>query len=202
MTTPKTATGQRHDRHRQPRCDIALEKALSRTSTLPTAWSASTARPASANPFRPPGSPIAAAPTTSSQKRLDRKHTLKSILGEMGIKPAGTIPEMADQIAEELAASGRPLIIDEMDHLVAAGQVELIRDLYESSQASILLIGEEMLPTSSRSTNAVARSQLGFRAASVPEDARNLAPVAQVAIADDLLAHLVKKSWALSVASR
>nr|WP_249123784.1 ATP-binding protein [Pseudomonas aeruginosa] len=54
---------------------------------------------------------------------------------------------MADQIAEELAASGRPLIIDEMDHLVAAGQVELIRDLYESSQASILLIGEEMLPT-------------------------------------------------------
>ncbi|MEN1522998.1 hypothetical protein AAIH38_36195, partial [Pseudomonas aeruginosa] len=40
-----------------------------------------------------------------------RKHTLKSILGEMGIKPGATLPEMADQIAEELAASGRPLII-------------------------------------------------------------------------------------------
>ncbi|MBN0602975.1 AAA family ATPase, partial [Pseudomonas aeruginosa] len=64
-----------------------------------------------------------------------------------GIKPGATLPEMADQIAEELAASGRPLIIDEMDNLVASGQVELIRDLYESSQASILLIGEEWLPT-------------------------------------------------------
>ena len=116
----------------------------------------------------------------------------------MGIKPAGTIPEMADQIAEELAASGRPLIIDEMDHLVASGQVELIRDLYESSQASILLIGEEMLPTKLKKFERFHGRVLSWVPAQPVslEDARNLAPVYSpgVAIADDLLAHLVKKS--------
>ena len=128
-------------------CDLALERALSRTRSLPGLVC-----------FYGPsgfGKTMAAAWVANSRRAYyvqakslwNRKHTLKSILTEMGIKPAGTIPEMADQIAEELAASGRPLIIDEMDHLVSAGSVELVRDLYESSQAAILLIGEEMLPT-------------------------------------------------------
>ncbi|WP_207214001.1 hypothetical protein [Solidesulfovibrio carbinolicus] len=41
---------------------------------------------------------------------------------------------------------GRPLIIDEMDHVVERNAVELVRDLYEASRAAILLIGEKALP--------------------------------------------------------
>ncbi len=69
MTTPKTtqlASGMA-DIANIALCDIALEKALSRTSTLP-GLVCFYGPPASANPFRPPGSPIAAAPTTSRPK--------------------------------------------------------------------------------------------------------------------------------------
>lgn len=197
MTTPKT-TQLANGMANIALCDIALEKALSRTSTLPglvcfygpSGFGKSVSAAWVANRRR--------AYYVQAKSVWTRKHTLKSILGEMGIKPAGTIPEMADQIAEELAASGRPLIIDEMDHLVAAGQVELIRDLYESSQASILLIGEEMLPTKLKKFERFHGRVLSWVPAQPVslEDARNLAPVYSpgVAIADDLLAHLVKKS--------
>ena len=76
-----------------------------------------------------------------------KKGLLFSILKEMGIAPAHTIYEMTDQISEELVLSQRPLIIDEMDHIVDKKAVEIVRDIYEGSQAPILLIGEEKLPT-------------------------------------------------------
>ncbi|MEW6427294.1 MAG: AAA family ATPase [Thermodesulfobacteriota bacterium] len=75
-----------------------------------------------------------------------RKAVLAAILQVMGIQAARTIYEMADQVCEQLATSERPLIIDEMDHLVDRGAVEIIRDLYEGSGAAILIIGEERLP--------------------------------------------------------
>lgn len=76
-----------------------------------------------------------------------RKAILDAILREMGKVPAKTIAAMTDQIADELVISGRPLIIDEMDHVVDKRAVEVIRDIYEGSKAPILLIGEELLPT-------------------------------------------------------
>ncbi|WP_199508594.1 MULTISPECIES: AAA family ATPase [unclassified Psychrobacter] len=76
-----------------------------------------------------------------------KKSFLDSVLREMSIPAAKNASDMLGQIAEELAKSGRPLIIDEFDHLaVSAGKVEMIRDIYESSQGSILIIGEERLP--------------------------------------------------------
>lgn len=179
-------------------CDIALEKALSRTATLPgmvcffgpSGFGKSVSAAWVANRRR--------AYYVQAKSVWTRKHTLKAILGEMGIKPSGTIPEMADQIAEELAGSGRPLIIDEMDHLVASGSVELIRDLYESSQAAIMLIGEEMLPTKLKKFERFHGRVLSWIPAQPVTlgDARNLVPVYSpgVQIADDLLSHLVTKS--------
>lgn len=70
---------------------------------------------------------------------------LKNLLKEMGIHPAKDISEMTDQVSEQLLLSGRPLIIDEFDHIVKKKCVELIRDIYEGSNAPILLIGEENL---------------------------------------------------------
>lgn len=75
-----------------------------------------------------------------------KKSFLESVLREMTIPATKTSAEMLEQIAEELEKSGRPLIIDEADHLVKGNKIEMIRDIYESSQGTILIIGEEMLP--------------------------------------------------------
>lgn len=75
-----------------------------------------------------------------------KKALLTEILFEMGIAPEKTIYAMFNQICEYLGSTGRALIIDEMDHLVDKKAVEIIRDIYEGSQAPILLIGEEQLP--------------------------------------------------------
>lgn len=75
-----------------------------------------------------------------------KKALLGAILTEMGIKSATTLYAMADQVSEQLAVSGRPLIIDEMDHLVDKNAVEIVRDIYEGSNAPIMMIGEEQFP--------------------------------------------------------
>lgn len=75
-----------------------------------------------------------------------RKAVYQAILKVMGVVPAKTIYDMEDQVAAQLAASGRPLIVDECDHLVAKSSIEIVRDIYEASGAAILLIGEEHLP--------------------------------------------------------
>lgn len=71
---------------------------------------------------------------------------LDAILKEMGIEPKSRLADKTEQISEELVLSQRPLIIDEMDHIVDKKAVEVIRDIYEGSQAAMLLIGEEKLP--------------------------------------------------------
>ena len=75
-----------------------------------------------------------------------KKAFLQEILKEMGVPSAKTIYEMFNQVIEVLGDGDAPLIIDEMDFLVDKNAVELVRDLYEGSQAPVLLIGEETLP--------------------------------------------------------
>ena len=84
------------------------------------------------------------------QSSWTRRALMLHILREMGVQPAKNIYEMAEQAANQLTLSGRPLIIDELDHVVSRGMVELIRDIHESSNAGILLIGEESLPVKLR----------------------------------------------------
>jgi len=76
-----------------------------------------------------------------------RKALLGALLKEMGVAQATTMTGMLDQICEELALTGRPLIIDEFDYAVEKNMIDLIRDIYEGSNAPILLIGEEHLST-------------------------------------------------------
>ena len=75
-----------------------------------------------------------------------RKKLCQEILRDMGTQPAKTISDMVDQIAEGLARHDRPLIIDEVDHLVDRNMIEIVRDIHEASGATIILIGEEKLP--------------------------------------------------------
>ena len=127
-------------------CVQALERAVSRATHLPgmtafygpSGYGKSFAASFAANTYR--------AFYVECKSSWTRKAFLAAILREMGINPTKTNWEMTDQIAEELVLSGRPLIVDEMDHLVDKKSVEVVRDIYESSQSPILLIGEERMP--------------------------------------------------------
>jgi AAA domain-containing protein len=125
----------------------------------------------------------------------NRKALLEKILFEMSIKPHGTIPALLDQVCTQLAASRRPLMIDEFDFaLKGDSMVELVRDIYEGSQATVILSGEELLPNKLKKWERFHSRVLSWLPAQPVslKDAKALAPIyADVPIAEDLLQHLV-----------
>lgn len=76
------------------------------------------------------------------------KDLLEKILSEMGVAHGkATVSKLLDMVTQQLSASRRTLIIDEFDHAAKSDKlVELTRDIYEGSQGSLLLVGEELLP--------------------------------------------------------
>jgi DNA transposition AAA+ family ATPase len=74
------------------------------------------------------------------------KTLLTMIVTELGLRPRRLIPDMFDQAAQELAISGKPLIIDEADHILSTKTIEAIRHLHDKSGAPVILMGEELLP--------------------------------------------------------
>jgi len=128
-----------------------------------------------------------------------RKALLEKILIEMGAKPHGTIPQMLDQVCEQLATSGRMLMIDEFDYCARnESLVELVRDIYEGSQATLLLLGEELLPNKLKKFERFHSRILSWIPAQPVSinDAAQLAPIycPGVHVGTDLLEHLVKLS--------
>lgn len=75
-----------------------------------------------------------------------KKSFAEQVCKAIGIQPRGNIPAIVDEVVQVLALSGRPLIVDEVDHIVDSRTLELIRDLHDASGAAVLLIGEEHLP--------------------------------------------------------
>ena len=132
-----------------------------------------------------------------------RKVLLEKILLEMSItQPHGTMSDMLDQIAAQLAASGRMLILDEFDYAARSdSMIELVRDIYEaSSKGSILLLGEEMLPQKLKRPkyerfHSRILSWIPAQPVSLA-DAALLAPIyaPDVTVCEDLLDHLVRAS--------
>lgn len=126
-----------------------------------------------------------------------RKALLEKILLEMGAKPHGTIPQMLDQVCEQLATSGRMLMIDEFDYCIRTDSIiELVRDIYEGSQATLLLLGEELLPQKLKKWERFHSRVLSWIPAQPVslQDAAQLAPIycPDVRVANDLLEYLVK----------
>jgi len=125
-----------------------------------------------------------------------RKAFLEKILQEMAIRPIGTMGQLLDQVCEQLGASGRMLIIDEFDYAVkSASMIELVRDIYEGSQATLLFIGEELLPKKLKKWERFHSRVLSWipaQAVSV-DDADQLARIycPGIHVATDLLEHLV-----------
>ncbi|WP_457647393.1 AAA family ATPase [Profundibacter sp.] len=126
------------------------------------------------------------------------KKLCEAILIDQGVKPARTIADMVDQVSEELARTGRPLLIDEADHLVTRNMVEIVRDIYEGSGATVILIGEELLPQKLQAWERVHGRMLDWVGA-LPgnaDDLEHLAPIycPRIELSDGLKAHLLKVS--------
>lgn len=77
-----------------------------------------------------------------------KKAFLQAILREMSILPAITLSNMVDQVAEQLSRSTRPLIIDDVQYLLDKAVANVLTDIYNASQGTMVLIGEERVPTS------------------------------------------------------
>lgn len=126
------------------------------------------------------------------------KKLLQMIVTELGLRPKGTIPDMFDQAAQELAVTGRPLIIDEADHILAAKTIEAVRKLHDVSGAPVILMGEELLPQRLQTWERVHGRMLAWVEAepATIEDVGHLAKVyaPRVEIAPDLREAVLQSS--------
>ena len=127
-----------------------------------------------------------------------RKRYCQELLKELGIPVSGTIPDMVEKVVEGLALSGAPLIVDEFDHAVERGLVELTREIHDKSGAAMVLIGEEGLPLALVKYERFHNRMLDWVAAqpASAEDVRHLARLyaPEITIADDLVAHINRLS--------
>lgn len=179
-------------------CAKALERAMSRPRHLPgmicfygpSGFGKSFSAAYAANKHR--------AYYIECKSTWTKKAVLTAIAREMSLPPASTTYDLTDQISEALAQTDRPLIIDEMDHIVKREAVEIIRDLYEGSQVAILLIGEENLPNDLKKWERFHGRILDFIPAQAADasDTKVLAKFycRRVKIADDLLTEVAKRA--------
>lgn len=88
------------------------------------------------------GAAYIAAQSVWSQRSL-----LEAIAEELGItRLEKTAPKILRQIVDQLNHEPRALIVDETDHVVNKRSIEIIRDIHDSTQIAIMMIGEEALP--------------------------------------------------------
>lgn len=178
---------------------IAAERLVNRNAALPgiaclygpAGYGKTTAATAVANETR--------AYFVALRSAWGRKALLEKILLEMSIRPSGTVPQLLDQVCAQLASSNRLLILDEFDYAVHRDTIiELTRDIYEGSQATLLIIGEEMLPRKLQKWERFHSRVLSWIPAQPVSvaDTRELAKIyaPDIEIANDLLTHLVKIS--------
>lgn len=127
-----------------------------------------------------------------------RKDILCNIAREVGVSDKGRLGQILDRIAEQMALSERPLFIDEVDYLMTQSKIELVRDLHDASQGSIVMIGEELLPTKLKKWERFYRRVMTWvRAEPVSRhDAEQLAPIycPNVDLSDELYAHMLKSA--------
>ncbi|VVN72209.1 hypothetical protein PS726_00476 [Pseudomonas fluorescens] len=125
-----------------------------------------------------------------------KKAFLQAILREMCVHPHRTMSEMVDQIAVQLSTSMRPLIIDDVQYLLDKAVANVLTDIYNASQGTIVLIGEERVPASLAKLERLHNRVLEWvpAQAATLEDIRKLAEQSypNVEFADDLLEDLNK----------
>lgn len=130
-----------------------------------------------------------------------KKTLCERILIELGLGGAikGAVPTLLAAIVDRLAETqDRPLIIDEADFLIRKGMIDLVRAIHDKSQAPVILIGEELLPTKLQAHERAHNRMLDW-VATQPCDLEDTALIAArmsngVDIGDDLVAEIAKAS--------
>ncbi|MCJ2050867.1 AAA family ATPase [Methylobacterium sp. J-070] len=128
-----------------------------------------------------------------------RRTLMKAILVELGVTPRGTVADMVERAVELLGEEiDRPLMIDEADKLVDKGMIELVREIAECSQAPVILIGEEALPSKLVKVERVHNRVLDWAPAEPcdREDTRKLADLytPHLTLSDGLLDRVCERS--------
>lgn len=127
-----------------------------------------------------------------------RKGLAEAIAAAFGVRPERTLPKIFDQLVEQLTRSGRPLIIDEADHLIKQAKIELVRALHDSTGATVILVGEHTLPHNLKAIERVHGRMFDWVEAQPADidDARHLVPMygRGIGIAEDLLAAIHRES--------
>lgn len=125
---------------------------------------------------------------------------LMSILLELGEpRPRGSIEEMKNRaIMMMVADQRRPLIVDEAHFVASKRFVDVLRELSDKSGAAVILIGEEMLPTTLEAFERVHNRVLEWLPAQPcdAEDFRHLATARcrGIDIANDLATAILDKT--------
>lgn len=116
-----------------------------------------------------------------------QKALCEAILKELGVEPEKVIYRMVDQIGQILATENMPLIVDEADFLVKKKMIEIVRDIYEASFSTVILVGEEKLPSMLSKWERI-NSRLLERVAAEPLDDQDFALLMRIRCNDVELA--------------
>lgn len=132
--------------------------------------------------------------------------SLKSMLADIcracAIEPKGSSAELVAHIKEQMLA-GRPLFIDEVDHLFLPGSdttlrmIEQIRSLYDFAKVPVVLIGMDKLERKLKTREQLYRrvfQWVEFQDLDI-DDIRVLADtIIEIPVADDFLGMLIQKT--------
>lgn len=175
-----------------------IEKVQSRAFSLPgmaifhgpSGWGKTTAVTIAANEFQ--------AYCVQVKEHWTPTYLVQMIMQEIGLPPVRGVPAMVDAIGDHLLTSDRPLIVDDAQYLLQKKMLGLVRDIYESSQAPVILVGEEALSLNITRWENVHNRILEWQPAFACNisDAELLAPIYCKGVAVDaaLLAEILGKS--------
>lgn len=125
-----------------------------------------------------------------------KKAFLTAILRDMSILPERSLSDMVDQIAVQLSTSRRPLIVDDVQYLLEKAAANVLTDIYNASEGTIVLIGEERVPSSLQRLERLHNRVLEWVPAqpATIEDVRQLAieSYPELQFGEDLLEDLVR----------
>lgn len=103
----------------------------------PSGWGKSSAVTLACNEFQ--------AYFVEAQEHWTPPHLVKKIMDEIGLPHVRGVPAMVEEISKHLLKSDRPLIIDDAQYLLQKKMIGIIRSIHNSSQAPVILVGEEEL---------------------------------------------------------
>nr|WP_246745750.1 MULTISPECIES: ATP-binding protein [Pseudomonas] len=133
---------------------------------------------------------------TECRDTWSKKAFLTAILRDMSILPERTLSDMVDQIAVQLSTSRRPLIVDDVQYLLEKATANVLTDIYNASEGTIVLIGEERVPSSLQRLERLHNRVLEWVPAqpATIEDVRQLAieSYPELKFGEDLLEDLVR----------